>query len=45
MFVGLLTVILGMRLARHTIIEEAQKKVSSDLATAAFIINSYKEKP
>jgi len=42
-FVGLLTVILGMRLARHTIIEEAQKKVSSDLATAAFIINSYKE--
>jgi len=42
-FVGLLTMILGMRLARHTIIEEAQKKVSSDLATAAFIIHSYRE--
>ncbi|MCX5872201.1 MAG: response regulator [Deltaproteobacteria bacterium] len=42
-FVGLLTLILGMRLARHTIIEEAQKKVSSDLATAAFIVKSYQE--
>ncbi|MDA8405907.1 MAG: response regulator [Deltaproteobacteria bacterium] len=42
-FVGLLTVILGMRLARYTIIEEAQKKVSSDLSTAVFIVNSYKE--
>ncbi|MGO8880485.1 MAG: response regulator [Desulfomonilaceae bacterium] len=42
-FVGLLTLILGMRLARYTIIEEAQKKVSSDLSTAVFIVNSYKE--
>ncbi len=42
-FVGLLTVILGMRLARFTIIEEAQKKVSSDLSTASFIVNTYKE--
>ncbi|MGC8658153.1 MAG: response regulator [Desulfomonilaceae bacterium] len=42
-FVGLLTVILGMRLARLTIIEEAQKKVSSDLSTASFIVNTYKE--
>ncbi|MGC8603866.1 MAG: hypothetical protein ACP5VS_09280, partial [Desulfomonilaceae bacterium] len=42
-FVGLLTLILGMRLARYTIIEEAMKKVSSDLSTAVFIVNSYKE--
>jgi DNA-binding response OmpR family regulator/HAMP domain-containing protein len=41
--VGLLTVIIGMRLARYTIIEEAQKKVSSDLATADFIVKSHQE--
>lgn len=41
--VGLVTVILGMRLARHTIMEEAKNTLNGDLATAGFILGSYQE--
>ncbi|MGD9819286.1 MAG: hypothetical protein AB7V04_11380, partial [Desulfomonilaceae bacterium] len=41
--VGLVTVILGMRLARHTIMEEARNTLTGDLATAGFILSSYQE--
>lgn len=41
--VGLVTVILGMRLARHTIMEEARNTLTGDLATASYILSSYQE--
>lgn len=41
--VGLVTVILGMRLARHTIMEEAKNTLNGDLATAGYILGSYQE--
>ncbi len=41
--VGLVTVILGMRLARHTIMEEARNNLSGDLATAGYILSNFQE--
>jgi two-component system NtrC family sensor kinase len=41
--VGLLTSLIGTRLARETIIERARLRLNSDLATAAFILRSSQE--
>lgn len=41
--IGLVTVILGMRLAKHTIMEEARNNLNGDLATAGFILANYRE--
>jgi DNA-binding response OmpR family regulator/HAMP domain-containing protein len=41
--VGLLTSLIGTRLARETIIERARLRLHSDLATAAFIMKSCQE--